>query len=48
MKCNRCGREAPIENSNRYLEETLCEGHYISFNGIMRCKSIAEGTGVND
>ena len=29
MKCNRCGREVPAENSFQHLGETLCEDCYI-------------------
>ena len=29
MKCNRCGREVPAENSYQHIGETLCEDCYI-------------------
>jgi len=29
VKCNRCGREVPAENSYQHLGETLCEDCYI-------------------
>ena len=29
MKCNRCGRDVPAENSYQHLGETLCEDCYI-------------------
>ncbi|MFC1909161.1 hypothetical protein ACFLXD_04830 [Chloroflexota bacterium] len=29
VKCNRCGREVPLDNSYQHLGETLCEDCYI-------------------
>jgi len=29
VKCNRCGREVPVENSYQHVGETLCEDCYI-------------------
>jgi late competence protein required for DNA uptake (superfamily II DNA/RNA helicase) len=29
VKCNRCGREVPAENSYQHLGEVLCEDCYI-------------------